>query len=62
METKDLVLAYRQKTGCKQYHFDTYNEMRKYFDKKCYKGETIYYIEFDDSLHIDHALRGTFIS
>jgi len=47
-----MILAYRKKTGCKQYVFQTYEEMVKYFSKTVYLGETIYYYDYteDDCL------------
>jgi hypothetical protein len=45
----DVVIAYRQKTGCKQYVFESIEEALMYFDKKCYSGETIMVITFKES-------------
>jgi hypothetical protein len=39
----DLFLAHREKTGCKQYVFYSFTDLYNYFNKACYKGETIYY-------------------
>jgi len=43
-----LYLTYREKTKCKQYVFETEQEMRKYFRKKWYTGENIMSQEYDD--------------
>lgn len=43
-----MVLAYRKKTGCKQYVFDDVEKMILYFSKKAYLGETIHYHDYDD--------------
>jgi len=39
----DLYLAYREKTKCKQYFFYSFSDMYAFFNKKCYKGESIKY-------------------
>jgi hypothetical protein len=56
---KHFFIAYRKKTGCKQYCFDSYTEMRDYFDKKWYSGEIIKYIHFHDD--IEH-IRSDFLA
>jgi len=43
-----MILAYRQKTKCKQYVFKNLAETFKYFKKKCYWMETIQVIEYSD--------------
>lgn len=43
-----MILAYRQKTGCKQYVFDNKLQAFEYFGKKCYYKEHIKLIEYDD--------------
>lgn len=43
-----MILAYRKKTGCKQYVFQDAEEMVNYFSKKAYLGETIHYHDYTD--------------
>jgi hypothetical protein len=42
-----MFIAHRDKTGCKQYPFSSFDSMTKFFNKKCYYGEIISYMEFD---------------
>lgn len=43
-----MILAYRKKTKCKQYVFDSVAETFQYFDKKCYDYELIKIVEYSD--------------
>ena len=43
-----MLLAYRRKTGCKQYVFDNYPDLVKFFCKDCYKDEDIRITEYSD--------------
>lgn len=46
-----MILAFRSKTGCKQYIFKNLQETFKYFQKKCYWMEQIHIIEYSDTSH-----------
>lgn len=41
-----IYLAFRDRTGCRQYSFDDYFQMIDYFAKACYHGETIHVMVF----------------
>lgn len=45
----EMILAYRQKTGCKQYVFADLPEAFNYFRKKCYFNEMLKFYEYDDT-------------
>lgn len=42
------ILAFRRKTGCRQYNFTNLEKCFKYFRKKCYYGEMLLIMEFDE--------------
>ena len=42
-----MIIAYRVRTGCKQYVFDDYRGLVKYFLKDCYDNEDLIVNEFD---------------
>ena len=45
------ILAYRQKTNCKQYAFSNLEEAFKFFRKKCYWMELIIFYQYDPVTH-----------
>jgi hypothetical protein len=42
-----MFLAFRDKTKFKRYPFSSFDSMTKFFNKKCYYGEIISYLELD---------------
>lgn len=48
-----MILAYRKKTGCKQYIFANKKAAFKYFQKKCYQMESITLVEYSDSTNLE---------
>ena len=43
-----MILAYRKKTGCKQYVFESYRDLVKFFLRDCYAHEILIIEEFDE--------------
>jgi hypothetical protein len=43
------IMITRLKTGCKQYNFKDIDEAQKYFSKKCYLGEVLRIMYFDEN-------------
>jgi hypothetical protein len=42
------IMITRLKTGCKQYNFKDIDEAQKFFSKKCYIGETLRVMHWDE--------------
>lgn len=40
-------IVYREKTGCKQYVFDSLEDVFRFFSKPCYRREKLRILEFD---------------
>jgi hypothetical protein len=56
-----MYMAFREKTGCRQYIFDTAEEMVKYFSRKNYRDEPITYRKYHkDTNVLDH--KGWFLA
>jgi len=44
-----VIIAFRIKTGCRQYVFPTLDRLEMFFAKKCYRGEIIMVQEYQAS-------------
>jgi len=47
-----LLLAFRDKTGCKQYAFASEDALEMFFSKKCYRGEVVKVHEYAEGLFV----------
>lgn len=43
-----MIIAYRKKTGCRQYVFDNVSAMCRFFSKPCYENEIIKAVVYSD--------------